>query len=113
MTSWAGTYTQVNRNSGMGVTHQGHTLSSAAYEIFPKLFLVFEHAASIKHNLTAYFSQLIPINATIAIVLHGKGLTLIYVTSFQSHIVEQYKSYRMVVESWESIQGNQNVPLFA
>ena len=34
-------------------------------------------------------------------------------TSFQSHIVEQHKSYRMVVESWESVQANQNVPLFA
>ena len=34
-------------------------------------------------------------------------------TSFQSHIVEQYKSYRMVVESLGSIQGNhKNVPLF-
>jgi hypothetical protein len=34
-------------------------------------------------------------------------------TLFQSHIVEQHKSYWMGVESWESIQGNQNVPLFA
>ena len=34
-------------------------------------------------------------------------------TSFQSHIVEQHKSYRMVVESWESVQANLNVPLFA
>ena len=36
-------------------------------------------------------------------------------TSFQSHniIVEQHYNYRMVVESWESIQENQNVPLFA
>ena len=33
-------------------------------------------------------------------------------TSFQSHIVEQHKSYRMVVESWESVQANLNVPLF-
>ena len=33
-------------------------------------------------------------------------------TSFQSHIVEQHKSYRMVVESWELVQANQNVPLF-
>ena len=33
-------------------------------------------------------------------------------TSFQSHIVEKHKSYRMVVESWESVQANQNVPLF-
>ena len=28
---------------------------------------------------------------------------------FQSHIVEQHKSYRMVIESWESIHGDQNV----
>ena len=34
-------------------------------------------------------------------------------TSFQSHIVEQHKSYWMGIESWESIEGNQNVPLFA
>ena len=27
-------------------------------------------------------------------------------------IVEQHKSYWMVLESWESIQGNQNVPFF-
>ena len=33
-------------------------------------------------------------------------------TSFQSHIVEQRKNYRMVVESWESVQANLNVPLF-
>ena len=34
-------------------------------------------------------------------------------TLFQSHIiVEQHKSYRMVVESLESIQGDQNLPLF-
>ena len=34
-------------------------------------------------------------------------------TSFQSHIVEHHKSYGMVLESWESIEGNLNVPLFA
>ena len=33
-------------------------------------------------------------------------------TLFQSHIAEQHKSYRMVVESWESVQVNQTVPLF-
>ena len=32
---------------------------------------------------------------------------------FQSHIVEQLKSYTMILKSWESIQGNQNVPHFA
>ena len=32
-------------------------------------------------------------------------------TSFQSRTVEQPKSYT-IVESWASIQGNQNVPLF-
>ena len=32
-------------------------------------------------------------------------------TLFQSHIVEQHKSYRMAVESYESIQRNQNAPL--
>ena len=30
-----------------------------------------------------------------------------------SLIIEQLKSNRMVIESWESIQGTQNVPLFA
>ena len=29
------------------------------------------------------------------------------------YIVEQHKSYGMVLESWESILWNQNVPLFA
>ena len=33
-------------------------------------------------------------------------------TPFQSHIVEQHKSYRMVVETLESVQANQNMPLF-
>ena len=33
-------------------------------------------------------------------------------TSFKSHIVELLKSYTIVVESWESIRGNQTVPLF-
>ena len=28
-------------------------------------------------------------------------------TSFQFHIVKQHKSYWMVLESWEFIQGNQ------
>ena len=32
--------------------------------------------------------------------------------NFQPHIVEQHKSYRMVAESWESVQANLNVPLF-
>ena len=31
---------------------------------------------------------------------------------FQAHIVEQHKSYRMVVESWELVRANLNVPLF-
>ena len=31
-------------------------------------------------------------------------------TSFQSHIVEQHKSYRMVVEAWESIQRTKMYP---
>ena len=30
-----------------------------------------------------------------------------------SYIVEQHESYRMVVESWESVQGNKSSPLFA
>ena len=34
-------------------------------------------------------------------------------TSFQAHIVEQHNSYRMLVELWESVQANLNVPLFA
>ena len=34
-------------------------------------------------------------------------------TWFQAHIVELHKCYRLVLESWESIQGNQNVPLSA
>ena len=34
-------------------------------------------------------------------------------TSFQAHIVELHKSYRMIAESWESVQGNQSFPLFA
>ena len=34
-------------------------------------------------------------------------------TSFQAHIVEQHQSYRMVVESWESVQANLNAPPFA
>ena len=34
-------------------------------------------------------------------------------TSFQSHTVEQHKSYWMMLEIWESIHGNKNVPLFA
>ena len=32
-------------------------------------------------------------------------------TWFQSHIVEQLNSYTMGLESWESIQENQNMPL--
>ena len=31
-------------------------------------------------------------------------------TLFQANIVEQYKGYRMVVESWESVQENQSFP---
>ena len=34
-------------------------------------------------------------------------------TWFQAHIVEHLKSYPMVVETWELVQGNQNMPLFA
>ena len=30
----------------------------------------------------------------------------------QSHIVEQLKCNPMIIETWESIQGNQHVPLF-
>ena len=29
-----------------------------------------------------------------------------------AHIAKQYKRYTMAVESWESVQGNQNVPLW-
>ena len=32
---------------------------------------------------------------------------------FQAHIVEQLKSYLMVLESWESDETNLDVPLFA
>ena len=34
-------------------------------------------------------------------------------TWFQAYIVEQHKSYRMVVKSWESVQAYLNAPLFA
>ena len=33
--------------------------------------------------------------------------------SFQAHIIEQHKSYRMVVESWKSVQVTLNAPIFA
>ena len=32
-------------------------------------------------------------------------------TSFQSHIVEQHESYWIVLELWESVQGNLIAPL--
>ena len=32
--------------------------------------------------------------------------------AYRSDIVEQHQSYRIAIESWKSIQGNQNVPLF-
>ena len=34
-------------------------------------------------------------------------------TWFQAHIVEQLKSYPMVVESWESDEANLDAPLLA
>ena len=33
--------------------------------------------------------------------------------SLQAHIIEQHKSYRMVVELWELVQVNLNAPFFA
>ena len=44
------------------------------------------------------------------VVYHGNRL--MEKSSFQAHIVEQYKSYRMVVESSESVQMNLNASLF-
>ena len=40
----------------------------------------------------------------------NSGTAQLKKTWFQAHIVEQLKSYPMVVESRESVQGNQNVP---
>ena len=43
------------------------------------------------------------------LISRNSGTTWSKKGSFQSHIVEQHKSYRMVVESWESVL---NIPLF-
>ena len=49
----------------------------------------------------------------IFVSVYLSGNRLMEKTWFQSHIVEQLKSYPMIVKTWESIQGNKNVPLFA
>ena len=43
---------------------------------------------------------------------HNLGTTW-WKALFQAHIVEEHKSYKMVVESWKLVHVNLFVPLFA